>query len=208
MHVSSLSGSDIAGDGSQARPFASPTKAASAVRGRPGSTVLLQPGFYGLPRLPNGSIVPPRFSPAALAGLGIPVLDLYADDSGAAGAPITYSAAAEAPPGSVLFSAGARVHPSAPGAAACAHPLLPNESVLHVVCADLKAAGITDLGHISRSATTDLELIVGSQPLHLARYPNLDPSDRRLWRWLRAAGGNGSNLKYALVDADRVSRWG
>ena len=207
VHVSSISGSDTTGDGSLLRPFASPTRAASAVRGRPGSTVLLRPGFYGLPRLPNGSVVPPRFSPAALAGLGMPVLDLYADDSGAAGAPITYAAAPEAAPGEVLLSAGDTVQPSKPGAPACGHPLLPVASVAHVVCADLKVSGITDLGHVSRSATSELQLFIGSRPLHLARYPNVDPTDHRLWRWMRAAGANGSNFKYAAADADRIARW-
>eukprot|EP01051_Picozoa_sp_SAG22_P009072 SAG22_NODE_729_length_7596_cov_20.310924_5_plen_907_part_00 len=202
VHVSSSSGSDTTGDGSHARPLASPTRAATAVRGRPGSTVLLQPGFYGLPRLPNGSVVPPRFSPAALAGEGMPVLDLYADDSGAAGAPITYSAVAGAAAGSVLLSAGARVQSSAPEAATCAHPLLPAASVPHVVCADLAAAGLTNLGHISRSATTELQLFVAAvSPRSLPKRRPDRPAALAL-----AAGGGRQRIKHEARSGRYPSR--
>jgi arylsulfatase A-like enzyme len=201
VHVAAATGSDTGGDGSSARPFASPTRAAAAVRGRPGSTVLLAAGFYPVP---DGA--KPRFSPAALKGMGMPVLDLYADDSGAEGAPITYAAEPTAPAGSVVLSAGAKL----PGASIhkgplCIHPLLPAAAAGRVSCANLTALGITDVGDIGNDS--ELQLFLGGQPMHLARYPNLDPKDRRLWRWLRASGSNGSGVVCAAADASRLERW-
>ena len=41
----------------------------------------------------------------------------------------------------------------------------------------------------------------------LARHPNVNQTDRRLWRWMRAAGGNKDTLTFASNDSAHVAQW-
>jgi len=186
----STTGSD-AGAGTREEPFATPQRARDALRearrdGRPkGSvTVWLRGGIYRIDT----------------------TLELDSRDSGTAGAPVVYRAA----PGEEVRLVGGKQVPSDAFEPVTDRDVLKRlDPVAHgkVVQANLKAAGISDYGKLTRRGGIErntlpsaLELFFNDRPMPLARRPNQG--------WTRIAavpdGPKGERFHY---QGDRPKGW-
>jgi hypothetical protein len=172
FYVDCTAGSDGAGAGTAASPWATLRRAQAAVRPAPaGATVFIR-----------GDCRPVDAS-GAFDGTAA-LLTLGAADSGAPGAPVTWAAwpGAPAPPrllGGVAIPASAW----APAGAAAPTP--------GTLKADLGAAGVNVAqwglgslagGGLGQCVDTMAELFVNGAPQYLARFPNVDPDGT--WEWL------------------------
>ncbi|HVU35617.1 MAG TPA: right-handed parallel beta-helix repeat-containing protein [Opitutaceae bacterium] len=138
-------------------PFASPERARAAVRAvdrSAGAIVIVRGGTY----------------------LRRHTLELGAADSGTAGHPVVWQAAAGERP---VFSGAMVVPELAPVTDAAIHRRLAPAARAHVFCANLRALGITDFGRIEQRGSPGLELFFRGRRMPLARYPNTG--------WLRIA---------------------
>ncbi|MBU6401846.1 MAG: hypothetical protein KGS61_16130, partial [Verrucomicrobia bacterium] len=175
--------------GTRAKPFATLERAREAVRelkagsGLPsgGVTVFLRGGVY----------------------LRSATFDLAAEDSGSAGAPVVYGAArGEA----VRILGGRPVTNWQPVTDRQVLDRLDPAARGQVWQADLKAAGITDYGRLTRRGfggsdhPAQLELFFADRPMTLARWPNGE------WATIAkpAAGPNAGRFAYT---GDRPRRW-
>jgi len=191
--VVSLSGNDVTGDGTEARPFASLERAREAARivlhrGEP-SEVIVHGGTYGLEA----------------------PFQLGAEDSGTAAAPAVWRAAAGE---EVRLSGGQLISGWQPVADPAVRERLDPGVRDRVLQIDLKANGITEYGDMSggfgKAGTTGLELFVEDQPMQVARYPNhgfikitevLGPTP------VDIRGHKGTKEGIIRTDDPRVARW-
>jgi Right handed beta helix region len=187
------SGSDVTGDGTEAKPFAGLERARDAARvalhaGQP-VQVVLHAGTYVLKN----------------------ALELGPEDSGTAAAPAVWSAA----PGEAVRLCGGPLISgwkpvTDPAIRARLDPVV-RDRVLQI---DLKTQGITDYGDISggfaKQGTTGLELFVDDVPMQISRYPNhgfikiakvLGPTP------FNVRGHKGTKEGIFRVDDPRVARW-
>ncbi len=130
---------------------------------------------------------------------------LTAEDSGTVKSPIVYRAA---PGEGVRFWGGAAVGEMKPVTDAAALARIPEEARGKVLCADLKAAGIADLGEmaprgVGAAPTPVVGLYAGDQPLDLARWPNKGWATTGTIVEEKTASG-GFAFQY---DGDRPARW-
>lgn len=183
---------DDSHDGLARAPFARLTRARDAIR------QLKEQG-----ELPAGGvtvwIAPGRYELAA-------PLELTAEDSGSAEAPIVYRAQ---PGAGAVLSGGVRVPARAFGPVRSRAVLgrLPAEARDHVVQAELGALGVEDFGSPGGGG---IEVFAGEERLTLARWPNegftriadvlnLDPVDVR--------GTRGDRAGIFVYEGDRPLRW-
>jgi hypothetical protein len=140
-----------------------------------------------------------------------PVTDTFAltlQDSGSPDAPVVYRATQ---PGKAVFYGGARITGFEPVTDPVILARLPEEGRGKVVCCNLRAQGIADLGQLAvrgysqPPAPPTLELFVNGKPMTLARWPNegfvgisklLEPGDR----------GQKKPSVFEYID-DRHARW-
>jgi hypothetical protein len=191
--VVSVSGNDVTGDGTEARPFAGLERARDAARAalRRGEPVeiVLHGGTYELKA---------------------PLL-LGPEDSGTASVPAVWRAAT----GEEVRLSGGRLITgwgpiTDPAVKARLDPAVQNR----VFQIDLKAKGLTDYGEMDggfgKAGTTGLELFVDDVPMHLARYPNhgFIQVAEVLGHTLLDDHGN-KEIKEGIVRVDdpRVARW-
>ena len=171
---------------------------------RPGSTLIFAAGTY--------------------ANLTGPVLELGPAHSGSgAKHPTTFAAASGA---TVTLSGGFTIPPAAihlykrdaNGPAGCTAP--PASSASRVWTVDLLSlpaapgqdppfSDVSAFGTIGgvNQPESMAQLFVADEPMLLARYPDVNASDRRLWQWLRAEGGFNDTLMYKGADAAKVEEW-
>lgn len=133
-------------------------------------------------------------------------VELTAQDSGTPAGPVTYRAC---PGETVRFMGGKRIGNWLPVTDPALLERLDPGARGQVFQADLKAAGVTDLGTVTGS-TKRAELVCNHQYMTLARYPN--PGD-----WLRIAGiptggtrvekGADSHYGRFTYSDDRPARW-
>ena len=101
-------------------------------------------------------------------------VELTEEDAGEPGAPIVYSAHAGDEP---RFTGGVIIEDFGPVTDASVRERLPESSREHIMQADLRAQGITDLGTLAvrgfgRPARPTPEVFFNGEPLQLARWPN------------------------------------
>ena len=123
-------------------------------------------------------------------------LELAAEDSGDASAPVTWRAA----PGTRVHLRGS--HPTGKFVAVTESPILtrlPAAARGQVLVTDLRAADIIDFGTITPRASPGLELFVGDARMTLARYPNDG--------WLLVADVPQTGEKRLLEGLDREKRF-
>lgn len=178
-------GSD-AQDGSKAKPFATLTRARDAVRARTnkteGVTVFVRGGRYVVRE----------------------TLELDAQDSGQASAPVIYRAYPGEHP---IFDGGFHVHAFAPVTDAEILARLPEEARSHVVVADLKALGYASFETQRPYGRGEMnlgrgirELFADGEPMTIARWPNSG--------WLKTGVQTGSVTNRAFVFTDpQMNRW-
>ena len=181
-----------ANDGSIASPFATLARARDAVRAfkAKGTT-----GAIGVRILPGEYQVKET-------------LELTAEDSGAAGAPVVYRAEAK---GTSVFYGGARLTGFRPVSDAAVRARIPAEAQAHVLKCDLKALGITEYGELKvrgcgqPPSPPTLELFIDRLPMTLARWPNEGfVGIRKLIEGGDKSKGIASVFEY---DSDRHERW-
>jgi len=98
----------------------------------------------------------------------------------------------------VLLSAGLELPASAvqPVTNASVLARLPAVARANVRVVDLAALGISDLGVVAATDDNMLEVFYGGEPMRLARYPNVNSTDPRLWQWSRAVSGTNGTFVY------------
>jgi hypothetical protein len=185
-----------AGDGSEKKPFATLEQARDCLRGRgtggDPATVWIRGGDYRLEKS----------------------FELDARDGGQAGAPVVYRAC---PGERVRLLGGVAVGPFAPVTDPAVLKRLAPEARPHVRVTDLKAAGITNFGRLSRrgfalsAEAAHLELFFGGQPMTLAQYPAAgsfltiaDVLDGSVNEWRQKVGKPEGGFLY---KDDRPRRW-
>ena len=183
---------DDANDGTKGSPVASLTRARDLVRQAKARGVK---GAIGV-RIQSGEyrVTAP--------------LELTAEDSGTADAPVVYRAEQK---GGVVFYGGQRLNSFQPVGDAATLARLPEAARGKVVKCDLEAQGITDYGELKvrgfgqPPSPPTLEVFVDGRPMTLARWPNegfvgieelVEPGNR--------AEGKPSIIKY---QGDRPTRW-
>ncbi len=214
LHVSSR-GSDDAGDGSVVSPLATLGRARDTIRAIKASG----------PLPPAGVVVQMAAGTYRLAE----PLELTAEDSGSADAPIIYRAA---PGEDVRLVGGRPVGTWRKLREGEVSEGLPEAALDHVLVADLPAEGVTDFGRITPRGfgrpgrPAPLELFVGGRRMTLARWPNAEWPERsravprrggaasapsaspRAAGWARIAevvgDRRGGRFRY---DGDRPARW-
>ncbi len=178
-------GSD-AQEGSKAKPFATLTRARDAVRARTnkaeGVTVFVRGGRYVVRE----------------------TLELDAQDSGQASAPVIYRAYPGERP---IFDGGFHVKDFAPVTEAEILARLPESARGQVVVADLKAAGYSSFETQRPYGRGEMnlgrgirELFADGEPMTIARWPNSG--------WLKTGAQTGSVTNRAFVFTDpQLKRW-
>lgn len=178
----SPTGNDQTGDGSITKPYLSVGHAIASGKVTDGTTVQLRGGTY-------------------FASAGAPLINWTMRSER-----VTFSSyQAER----ALLSAGQ-------GIPASSVVPVTNESVLarlptdaaraNVRCVDLRQLGITDYGVVSDSDENMLELFHEGEPMRLARYPNVNASDPRLWQWEHTVSGLNSSFVYS-GDRPSANKW-
>lgn len=177
-------------------------------RGSDGPLATLQGARDAIRKLKKAGGLPPGGVQVQIAPgeyeLSAP-LELTAEDSGTASAPILYRGAGTA----TRLLGGRKVTNWAPVTDAAILARLEPVAQGKVYQADLKALGITDFGEVVTSGKR-LELFLDGQPMTLARWPNegfvkikdvlnISPVDVR-----GTKGDRGGKFVY---DGDRPSRW-
>jgi tetratricopeptide (TPR) repeat protein len=180
------------GPGTRARPFVTLLAARDAIR------ALRQAG------LPKGgvqvTVLPGTYTATE-------TLALEAGDSGTEEAPIVYRAESS---GSVTFTGGSPVTGFQPVTDAAILGRLPEEARGKVLCADLRAQGITDLGQVvpmgmGRPMAPVTEVYFNGRPLQPARWPN--EGFVKTGKVLDAGVGNPPRGAVFTYDGDRPTRW-
>lgn len=194
-------GSDQA-PGTKQQPFATLQRARDAIRSLKGSG-----------ELPAGGVT------VNVRGGRYPVRETFQleqQDSGRQDAPIVYRACEGQTP---VFSGGQRITGFAPVADPAVLARLPEEARGHVMQADLRAAGVQDLGQFrpggygSGSGFTSrplLELFFDGRPMPLARWPN--EGFVKVGRLVgdkpfESRGRKGNHEGRFTYDFDRPQRW-
>ncbi len=187
-------GSD-ANPGTKERPFATLERARDAVRQL---------------KRQRGGVLPPGGVEVVVRGGRYEVrktLELTAEDSGTANAPVVYAAYPGERP---VFSGAVRLTGVRPVSDPDVRKRLPSEVRDRVLEADLKANGVTDWGELkprgygfSGYPTNPwVDLYVNGQPFHLARWPN--KGFVSVGRVLSSEDDRSGRFTY---DFDRPDRW-
>lgn len=180
--------------GTMQKPFASLQAAQAAIR-----RARLQAGG----KLPRGGAV--VYIHGGTYRCSDTILALTQEDSGTEEAPIVYRNYREE---KVRFTGGVPVQGFQPVMDPAILERLPEDAWGHVLQADLRGQGISDLGKMSprgmdRGTAPYVEVFWNGEPLRLARWPNEG--------WLRVgpivSGGQGSQPTTFGFDYERAARW-